>query len=209
MTHRPPQEMLAHYATGSVTPGLALLLSAHLEQAEESRRIVTDLEAAGGALFGGEAPAALSGDALERVLARLYEPTREAPRALDAGPLPQPVVDALGVDFGAIPWRFRLPGLSEVQLPGFGEEQVSLLRARPGAGIPQHTHEGEELTLVMTGAMQDGEEVFRAGDVAIAGEEHDHRPRIVGEEICHCLVVMSGPLRFTGVFSRALNYLGE
>ena len=208
MTHRPPTEMLARYATGSVSPGLALLISTHLDTAADSRSIVADLDAAAGALFGGEPPAPLAPDALDRVLARLNTPAQE-PRHPDPGPLPQSLADRIGIDFDRIPWRFRLPGLSEYQLEGFGPESVSLLRARPGAGIPQHTHQGEEATLVLTGAMQDGDAVYRAGDVALAGEDDDHRPRIIGDEVCHCLVVMSGPLRFTGVLSRALNYLGE
>ncbi|MEL6266476.1 MAG: ChrR family anti-sigma-E factor [Pseudomonadota bacterium] len=128
--------------------------------------------------------------------------------------LPAPLRQAIEVadgasGSGALAWRFRLPGVSEYELPGFDDEHVSLLRARPGASIPQHTHEGTELTLVLSGQLEDQGMTYRRGDVAVCTEDDDHRPRITGEATCICLVVMDGSLRFTGRFSRALNLLAE
>ena len=40
-------------------------------------------------------------------------------------------------------------------------------------------------------------------------EEDDHRPKILGDETCYCLIVQQGSLHFTGRFSRVLNLLGE
>ncbi len=57
--------------------------------------------------------------------------------------------------------------------------------------------------------MEDRGQVYRRGEVTLADEHDDHRPRIVGSEMCICLVVMTGNLRFTGAFSRVLNLLGE
>lgn len=209
--HMPTNEMLADYASGAASPGVSLLVAAHLTHAPESRAKVSAYEAVGGALLADEAAVPVSASALDRVLAALDEADAQAEPCArrKAGPLPRPVIDVIGKDFDAIPWRFRLPGLSEYELEGFQGEKVSLLRAKPGTGIPQHTHEGRELTLVLSGAMQDGDEVYRAGDVAINTEEDDHHPRIIGDEVCYCLVVMDGGLRFTGRFSRALNLLAE
>lgn len=203
-----PNEMLRQYATGAATPGVTLLVSAHLDLAKEQRAITADYEAAAGAFFEAESPAQMSGGALDAVLARLDGPQPKEVR-LDPGPMPDCISRAVRKDFGDIPWKFRLPGLAEYEIPGYGAEKVSLLRARPGCGLPKHTHEGEEATLVLTGAMQDGDDVFRRGDVSLADETHDHTPKIIGDETCYCLVVLSGELRFTGLFSRALNYLGE
>ena len=62
-------------------------------------------------------------------------------------------------------------------------------------------------TLVLCGLMQDRGRTLGRGDVAIATDHDDHRPRIVGDETCICLVVMTGEMRFTGRLSRVLNYL--
>ena len=205
-----PQDILRDYATGATSPGVALLVSSQMTRAPRHRATLADYESVAGALFADEDPAPLGEDLLAETLARIGQEPEPGPRdAPDPGPLPAPLITAVGRDFDTIPWRFCLPGVSEHRLKGFGEEQVSLLRARPGVAIPQHTHEGREVTLVLTGALQDGHTVFGPGDVSINDEDDDHKPRIVGTEICHCLIVMSGALRFTGRFGRALNLLAE
>lgn len=210
-TYLPPEALLADYACGAVSPGVSLLVSAHLAKAQQSAATVARFEAIAGALMVEDQAAEIAPSSLDAVLGRLDAEDDQSPRSLEAGPLPQPLIDAVGTDFNKIPWRFALPGLSEHILKDFSgeDEEVSLLRGRPGVRIPQHTHEGEEMTLVLTGALQDGGRIFRAGDIALNDENDDHKPRIVGTEICHCLVVNTGRLRFTGPLSRALNLLGE
>lgn len=197
------------YARGATSPGLSLLVSARMSFAPDTRDRAARVESLGGALLEDAPAADMGAGALDAVLGRLDAEDETLPRRIDAGPLPEVVMGAVGTDFARIPWRFRLPGVSDYVLDGFPDEKVSLLRARPGAAIPQHTHEGQEATLVLTGAMEDGGRVFRAGEVSINDESDDHKPRIVGDEICHCLVVMTGDLRFTGRFGRALNILAE
>jgi len=210
-THLPPSAMLADYASGAATPGVALLIATQATQVPETLERIGELERLGAALMQSEPAMELDERALDAVLAKLDEPDAGAMTAQhhDAGPLPQPLIDAIGRDFNALPWKFRLPGVSEYVLEGFEGERVSLLRAKPGSGVPQHTHQGRELTLILTGAMHDGDAVYRAGDLAVNDEHVDHSPRIVGDEICHCLIVMEGRIRFTGRFSRALNLLAE
>ena len=76
---------------------------------------------------------------------------------------------------------------------------------RPGAAIPQHTHKAEELTVVFEGELIDGDKRFGPGDIAIADGDVDHHPKAGGDRDCICLAVLSGGLRFTGPFGRALN----
>ncbi|MEM9147175.1 MAG: ChrR family anti-sigma-E factor [Pseudomonadota bacterium] len=209
--YRPSAEMLSSYAAGAVSPGIALLVEAHSEQAPDSRANLAELQALGGELLASQPGVEMDVGALDSVLSRLGDlPDGRRPSAgFTSGPLPQAVVDAVGVGFEQIPWKFRLPGLSEYRFEGFEDETVSLIRARPGVRIPQHTHEGHEATLVLTGALRDGDVVYRRGDISLNDESDDHCPEIVGEELCHCLAVVTGSLRYTGFFSRALNYLAE
>ncbi|MBY8977541.1 ChrR family anti-sigma-E factor [Rhodobacteraceae bacterium NNCM2] len=210
-THRPSTEMLLDYASGAATPGNTLLIAAHLAQVPQSRDQVTAMEQVGGALLSSVEPVEMSEAALDDILAAIDGPEpEEVVRSIeDTGPLPQLVIDAVGVPFSKIPWKFRLPGVSEYVLEEYAPEKVSILRAKPGSAIPQHTHTGSETTLVMAGQMKDGDDILRAGDISIADEHHDHKPQIIGDEVCYCLVVMDGTLYFTGRFSRALNYLAE
>lgn len=213
MRRFPSDHILADYAAGALPPGMSLLVASHLTFCPESRRRVADLESVGGAFLASDTTGTIAPPALEGVLARLDagEAEEPAPRLNEAKPsvLPAPLRKALGMTEHEIPWKFRLPGLSDYDAEGYDGEEVGLLRAKPGAPIFSHTHSGVEATLVLSGAMQDRGQVYRRGEVTLATEEDDHRPRIVGDEVCICLVVMTGELRFTGPFSRALNLFAE
>ena len=208
-THRPPDEILVDYASGTTSPGVSLLVASHLTHAPESRARVREFERLGGILLSEEAPAEMAPNALDEVLGRLDDPEVSPTTRLQAGPLPQPLVDRIGLNFDQIGWKTRLPGVAIYDLDGFEDEKVMLLRAKPGAKVPQHTHEGSELTLVLQGCLHDGGVDYSRGDVAVNDEDDDHRPYATGDEICYCLIVQQGDLRFTGTFSRILNYLGE
>lgn len=204
-------ELLAAYADGSISDGMGLLVASHLTYCAECRGKVARLEAIGGALLAQEPPAAPSPACLAWVLARLNctanAPDVEQVARGDIG-LPEPVRRLVGADAAAIHWRFRLPGLSDHRLEGFDGEEVSLLRGKPGVRILTHTHSGEEATLVLSGQLRDGDRVYRRGDVSLADHHHNHRPEIVGDEPCICLIVLTGRMRFTGPIGRALNLLG-
>ncbi len=202
-------DILTAYADGSLSEGMSLLVASHLTFCPECRARVARLEALGGALLSGGDAAVPSPDCLAGALARIDAgPTAPAARGFEpdpGSPMPSPLRVRIGRCATEIRWRFLLPGLSEYRLDGFVDEEVRLLRARPGVRILQHTHDGEEATLVLTGAMRDGDRVFGRGDVTLANETDDHHPQIVGSETCICLVVLSGPMRFTGPLGRALN----
>lgn len=210
-THLPTEEMIADYACGATSPGISLLMAAHLTQSPESRAMVNAYENVGGVLLADEPAVEMSTGALDAVLAKLDGPSNApmVPALGDGGPLPRPVLDRIGAKFDEIPWKFSLPGVARYELDGFGDETVQLMRARPGATVPQHTHQGSEVTLVMQGVMLDDGVEYRKGDVSVNDEHDDHRPKILGDEMCYCLIVQQGSLRFTGTFSRVLNLLGE
>lgn len=204
----PSDDRLMAYADGSLSDGLALLVASHLTYCPRCRTAVERMELLGGAMIADQAPAGIAAPDRGRVLARLAEeeaPEPTPPVAHDRI-LPAPLRQVLGTGVDAIRWRFLLPGLSEHRIEGFEGEDVSLLRARPGTRILAHTHEGEESTLVLCGQLKDGDAVYRRGDVAAADAADDHRPEIVGDEVCICLIVLSGRMRFTGSFGRALNF---
>ncbi|MGG7565803.1 ChrR family anti-sigma-E factor [Rhodovulum sp. DZ06] len=215
-------EILAGYASGALPPGMALLAAAQLTFSPAARARVAAYESVCGALLEDAAPLTVAPPSLDAALAMLdgaaQLPAAAAPddilpppgrRAAADSVMPACLREALGVDETTAPWSFRLPGLSEAVFDGFEGEEVSMLRARPGAPIFSHTHEGVEATLVLSGALEERGQVYRRGDVALATPEVDHRPRILDEGQCICFVVNTGKLRFTGPFSRALNLLAE
>lgn len=203
----PTKEHLNSYVSGALSDGMSLLVAAHLTYCPQCRAYTERLEHLGGALMVEEAPPDdLRPPSLDAALAALDDEDEAARVPADPGtPLPMPLRREVSAALDDLNWRFRLPGLHECELAGFEGEHVSLLRVKPGTRILHHTHEGEEATLILSGEMEDQGTVFRRGDVALADQDDDHNPRVIGDEVCYCLIVMTGNLRFTGPVGRALN----
>jgi len=208
-TAHPTLDQLDEYACGSASDGMSLLIAAHLTYCSECRSNINAMEDICGAALtigSSEDIAAPSADLLLQKLDA--DPTEESSHhASFDDRLPFPLQNLVGSGLDDLDWKFRLPGLHEYSLEGFDGEKVSLLRGKPGAGMFDHTHEGDEATLILTGQMADGGKVYKRGDVSIADHTHDHHPQIVGDEVCYCLIVLSGGMKFTGRFSRVLNLL--
>jgi putative transcriptional regulator len=212
-----PGKILSAYADGTLSPGMSILVASHLTFCSDCRSVLSRFEDVGGAALVLSDPVEPDGSCLDEVISRIeFQGISEdlpAPRKElhdfidDALAFPAPLHDCIGAQPSGLRWRFRMPGLSEMGLAGFEGEEINILRARPGVRIPAHTHSGQEATLILAGAMRDGETILRRGDVAFADHHDDHRPEIVGSEVCYCLTVVTGKLRFTGPLGKALNLL--
>ncbi|QQS12271.1 MAG: cupin domain-containing protein [Rhodospirillales bacterium] len=207
-SHPAPAEMLLDYATGALPEGPALVVACHLSLAPESLELVADLEAVGGAMLAATPAAPMDDGALAAVLARLDDADEAAAPDAAPGPLAglPPAVRAY-VPEGAA-WSRVMPGVEEIALPlRDGRHNAALMRIGAGRAIPRHTHEGVEYTLVISGAFNDGERRYAAGDICVADASLDHRPAVDGVEACVCLAVSEASIVLTGPVGRWLNPL--
>jgi putative transcriptional regulator len=202
-------ELLMAHAAGRLPEPLALVVATHLALSPIARERYGRFEALGGVLLDRTQPAALADSSWDRLLARLddlpaaTEPTGEG-RASESR-LPRPLRDYLPGPLESLRWRnygtadeYELP----LRTPGF---RTTLIKVRAGKSVPQHTHEGNELALVLEGAFHDATGHYRRGDLAIADSSVDHRPTADEAQDCLCLAVIDAPLRLTGPFGRLLN----
>jgi putative transcriptional regulator len=208
--HTAPEELLLDYAAGALAQGPALAVALHVALDPVARRAVGHLDALGGALMEGEAGAALDETALERALARLDGIAVE-PRPVRPAPRPgfewAPPLLAQHISADAR-WRNVLGGFEEIRLrlPG-DSHRVSLLRLRPGRGLPMHRHVGTEYTVVLQGGYTDSTGNYGVGDFAVGpGPEH-HEPIADPGPPCIALIVVEKPVVLTGPFGRWLNPL--
>lgn len=211
-TTHPSEEVLELYANGSLSAGMDIFVNGHLHFCPTCREKVELLEIVAGELLVEDGTNAdLNSSGYQSVLNKIIEnETKEHEDQainISGGVMPKMINKLVGKTSDQISWRFRLPGISDYQISSRDGEEISLLKAEPGAKIFQHTHDGEESTLVLSGALQDGKNILRAGDVSMVDETHTHNPSIIGNEPCICLIVMSGKVRFTGRFARAFNLL--
>lgn len=202
-------ELLIAHAAGKLPEPVALVVATHLALCPEARRRYGRYEALGGSFLEAIEPDALAENAWEKMLSRLDEPEPEvlpAPRRPSTGTLlPLPLRDYVPETLDALRWRnYGTAAECELKIksPGY---RTKLIKVRAGRMVPQHTHEGHELTVVLEGAFHDETGRYRRGDLAIADSSVDHQPVADEGEDCLCLAVTDAPLRLTGRFGRLLN----
>ena len=205
-------EHLMDYAAGSLPEPLSVLVATHLALCPVCRSRAEAFDDIGGALLESLESDPVNSSLRDSVLSQLDipEPGSETtapsvdPASLDLR-VPEPLRGYLDGGLDDIAWKSRGP-LDEVRILRDHSGITSrMLRIRAGTAMPQHTHEGSELTLVLAGSFNDGEDRFKRGDVAIADTSVDHGPVADPGEDCYCFAVNDAPLRLTGSVSRLLN----
>jgi putative transcriptional regulator len=213
--HHPEDEILLAHAAGRLETGMRLVLGSHLELCPACRDRVRTLDALGGVLLEEMAPAAISGDALARTLARIDASVatverstgRSAPPPLPPGATwPQVLAHC-----SATPWRWIGPGMrwSRVSVPEAPEANVFLLRIAAGKYLPVHTHSDREMTQILYGRFHDGRALFGPGDFDAADKNVHHQPVVQDGSECICLASLSGRLRFDSPIARLFGALAE
>jgi putative transcriptional regulator len=74
-----------------------------------------------------------------------------------------------------------------------------------GGRVPEHTHRGSELTLVINGEFSDGLSHYDSGDFISLTGEHTHAPISDADEGCLVFSIVDKPLHFTSGLARLLN----
>lgn len=125
-----------------------------------------------------------------------------APHDPADGLAPKSLRHMLGHGLNEMKWKSLVPGVAVHDIMGNRKtkdgERLYLLRAKGGMKMPEHSHNGEEWTLILTGSYTVGEKRFTRGDLHIEDETETHSPHIDEGEDCICLVMTEGPLEMQG-----------
>ncbi len=215
ISQHPPFDMIVDYAAGSLPEAVSALMACHVEMCPVCRGRVAELEMVGGALLDAIPPVPISNRELEDVMARIdaLEDAGEDEAAHAAPPvtigtttLPAALRRLVGPALERLAWRKRGGLFEEARLPvGSGAFSVSLMRLKPGASMPRHTHRGVEYTLVLAGGFTDGDRQFGPGDFSAKDSSVEHSPVVDDDGECICLVVQDAPVKLTGTFGRLVN----
>lgn len=205
--HHLDDATLMAYAAGTLPEAFNLAVAAHVSLCDDCRAAVGSYDAVGGSLVDAVAVAELSDQSLERALARLDVPLGEVPPrpVLKPGTLPGPLQDYVGGDLESIKWHPIGMGVKQAILKTSADATARLLFIPAGVALPDHSHGGAELTLVLQGAFFDEEDRFGRGDVEIADGSVTHTPIADIGEDCICLAVTDAPLQFKGWLPRIVQ----
>ncbi|MFZ1725097.1 MAG: ChrR family anti-sigma-E factor [Albidovulum sp.] len=205
--HHIPEPMLVAYAAGSLQQPFALVVAAHVSLCDECRAGLGAHEAVGGALLDEHTMQAVSGSMKDAIFAQLDNAPRmeSDPPYERSGVFPGPVMQMLK---GKSPrWKSVGGGVRQTLLHADDEGSVRLLYIPPGKAVPDHGHNGIELTLVLQGAFTDETGRFGVGDLEVADDTLEHTPIAEWGAPCICLAATDAPLRFISLIPRLLQPL--
>ena len=214
------ESLLAAYASGHLGHGMSVLMASFLTLSPVARRQMETFETLNGIMLDDAETVEMSEDALSSMMTRLDVPDPDETTYAANGnaesvvktnhDLPAPLRSVLDHPIEDQRWRFAYPGVRQLSLGiGDDDERVKLLKIKPGKAAPRHTHRGIEATLVLRGAFRDGNRLYERGQLALADQHIQHRPRAEGDVDCICLAVNDGALRFTDNFGRvARDFFG-
>ena len=87
------------------------------------------------------------------------------------------------------------------------EIHTNLLHINPGGGVPEHTHKGFELTVLLDGSFSDHKGDYHKGDFIMLDGTFTHNP--MSEQGCLCYTVANDALYFTQGVNKLLNPIGS
>ena len=212
ISFHPDISTLMAFSAGSLDEPYAVVVATHVAMCEACREQVKRIDLIGGALLVSEPAAPLAPHALDRLMSRLDDTVMEAERPAASAPrrdVPVTLAHYLPKGLDGVKWRFSGPGVAVAHLPSSGNAtgRLMLLKVAGGRKVPEHSHGGQELTLILKGAYRDRFGVFASGDIADHDEDVEHQPIAEPGEDCVCLVAVDAPLSFRSRLVRALQPL--
>ncbi len=204
----PDLELITEYTAGSLALAQTVCVSLHVNQCPHCQRIASQLTDLGASLFEALDPLPVGDTQLNAVLARLDEepPLEYAKPTADTGATPAILQRLMRGNFSDLSWK-KIGSTLRISYLKTGDKkhEFALYHIRAGGRIPEHTHRGGEMTLILEGGFSDADGSYHAGDFLYRQPGDVHAPTALQSEDCICLAVLDAPLKFTGWKFRWMN----
>lgn len=206
--HHLNDDLLLDYAAGRLSEGWSLAVACHLAMCPQCREQLALAEATAGVMLEELAPVDGPDDSWEQLKARLATAPHDNAtpiRRPGSATLPEPLRSYLGGDLDTIKWR-NLGNAKQVLIKtGDPTTQARLLCIAAGKPVPEHSHGGRELTVVLKGSFHDEVDRFGPGDIEDADGSLTHQPVADEHEDCICLAITDAPLKFSSRLVRLVQ----
>lgn len=200
--HHLTPEILMAYSAGTLPEAFSLVVATHVSMCDTCRAELDSYDAVGGCVVESTDVAELGNNSLAATMKLIASENAETVQRRSTGTLPSPIQDYVGGDLSAIKWRPIGMGVKQAILPTSKDATARLLYIPAGGAMPDHGHNGTEMTLVLQGAFSDEEDRFARGDVEVADEDLQHTPIAEFGEACICLSATDAPLKFNAFLPR-------
>jgi putative transcriptional regulator len=210
--HHPQLALLKSYVAGELPAAVSVMIAAHIEMCPHCEEKVAALTAEAASESFTHAPYVeeqLDIDDMINMITDsddIDEYKEPQPREMQIADMPYFLPRSLN-SLDVSNWS-KLGKLSRARVElEDGTLHTSLLHIGAGGSVPQHTHNGFEITLLLEGSFEDEMGTYGRGDFIWLDGKHQHTP--VTKEGCLCLTVSSDSLRFTQGLSKLLNPIGK
>ena len=196
------------YAAGILPEAFSLVVATQMSISDEARARIASYEAIGGGILEDSDEAEMKPNAFQKALKEIDIPTEKRPLPpMVEGIFPKPLQKYVGNDLNAIKWKNIGRGVRQAILKTDKHATARLIYIPAGTAMPNHGHNGLEMTLVLQGEFHDKEDFFARGDIEIGDENLHHTPTASGNGPCICLAASDAPLKFTSLLPRLLQPL--
>jgi putative transcriptional regulator len=207
----PTFKQLKEFSSGTSEPALALMISAHVDMCTEClhncQAIQKKLSAEA---FSHQMPLDAKYKSMVEDIFQQPEPDFIAPSESSS------IIELDGRSF-TLPralsryvkntgnWSHLMGKLwqAPVDLGDIGK--ANFIYMEKGGSVPEHTHKGSEMTLVIDGQYSDGIDNYDCGDFSIMDHSNKHLPHSDADEGCLVFTIVDQPLYFTAGIARLLN----
>lgn len=211
--YHPSQRQLEEYVAGNCSPAWALVVSAHVDMCPYCQEEVANITAQ----LSSEEMVKESFEEMDLTLSTMMNDI------MDTDPADSPSIENEAKFLELDGRRFEIPrALSRfvdktdswsklvgklwqapVDLGDIGKGHFIYMEK--GGGVPEHTHKGNELTLVINGEFEDGQRCYDSGDFILMKDTDTHTPVSTSDEGCLVFSFIEQPLHFTSGLARLLN----
>ncbi len=215
--HHPNHALLSAYVAGDLSASICIAISAHAEMCPECKQKIDKLEAqSANIVFDNTSSHIFEDDmafsqhdfddcAMIDFITQdsdidVYEPSKQQQVTVKNTQYDLPrVLNNLSFD------KFNQLGkLSRAKINlEDGDDHINLLHIDKDGQVPSHTHQGFEITLLLSGDFHDEMGSYSPGDFILLDNKHTHNPTTT--QGCLCLTVANSGPQFTQGLSKLFN----
>jgi putative transcriptional regulator len=205
----PSSDQLIEFSSGTGSSALAIAISTHLHFCSECRQRVAEMESTAAVFFEEQAKVDLQTGSFDTLMARINaEPAVSQVRAVTRKPsrFPPMIEKLIKSNTESLEWRSPMKNLRVSQLmkdeTGF---ILGLHHMKSGGRVPEHTHRGNEISVVIEGGFSDEMGSYVPGDFIHLSKEHLHSPQADADGDCWLLSLVEAPVKLTGPVGWVVN----
>jgi putative transcriptional regulator len=199
LKYHPDARFLTDYAAASLPSSQAVCVAAHLHYCAACRLKIRELTALGAELFMQQEPVQVGAADYEQLHQRIATlgsaPAQNSADAKAVSLLPRAINKLANGNIEQLRWRhigstFRFSPLNV----GDRQRETSLFFIKAGGKVPQHRHQGDEITVILEGSFSDHEDKYNVGDFIVRTKGETHQPVASQDQDCLCLSTLDAPL---------------